>query len=206
MSAPVVHIVDDDEAMRVGIARLLRAEGYEVRLHESAGHFLLTPPDDGPGCVILDLQMPGPSGLELQEAMSNRGDSLPVIFLSGHGNIRQSVHAIQRGAVDFLTKPVDPDELLRVVEKALARQTEIAAVEQDHRAIAARYARLTPREREILDHLVAGDANKRIAASMGASERTIKRDRARMMAKLGVTSLAELVLAAGRLRSHSAKP
>ena len=206
MSAPVVHIVDDDEAMRVGIARLLRAEGYEVRLHESAGHFLLTPPDDGPGCVILDLQMPGPSGLELQEAMSNRGDSLPVIFLSGHGNIRQSVHAIQRGAVDFLTKPVDADELLRVVEKALARQRESAAAERDQRELAARYAKLTPREREILDHLVAGDLNKRIAASMGASERTIKRDRARLMAKLGVTSLAELVLAAGRLRSHSAKP
>jgi FixJ family two-component response regulator len=201
-----VHIVDDDEAMRVGIARLLRAEGYEVRLHESAGHFLLTPPHHGPGCVILDLQMPGPSGLELQEAMSNRGDSLPVIFLSGHGDIRQSVHAIQRGAVDFLTKPVDADELLRVVEKALAHQRESAAAAREQRELAARYAKLTPREREILDHLVAGDANKRIAAAMGASERTIKRDRARLMAKLGATSLAELVLTAARLRSPSAKP
>ena len=149
--------------------------------------------------------MPGPSGLELQEALANRGGGLPVIFLTGHGDIRQSVHAIQRGAVDFLTEPVDPDELLRVVEKALARQKKIAAVEQDHRAIAARYARLTPREREILDHLVAGRLNKQIAGLLGTSERTVKGDRSRLMAKLQVTSLPELVLVAGRLRKRSAK-
>jgi len=206
MSIPVVHIVDDDEDTRVGIGRLLRAEGYEVRPYESAGHFLLAPPEEGPGCVILDLQMPGPSGLELQEAMTNRGDSLPVIFLSGHGNIRQSVHAIQRGAVDFLTKPVDPDELLRVVEKALARQKESAGAERDQDELAARYARLTPRERQILDHLVAGHLNKQIAGLLGTSERTIKRDRSRLMAKMQVSSLAELVIAAGRLRKRSAKP
>lgn len=206
MSLPVVHIVDDDEDTRVGIGRLLRAEGYEVRPYESAGHFLLSPPEDGPGCVILDLQMPGPSGLELQEAMANRGDSLPVIFLSGHGNIRHSVHAMQRGAVDFLTKPVDPDELLRAVKTALARQRERAAAEQGQSELAERYAKLTPREREILDHLVAGNLNKRIAGLMGTSERTIKRDRARLMAKMEVTSLAELVLTAGKLRRRSAKP
>ena len=206
MSAPVVHIVDDDEDMRVGVARLLRAEGYEVRLYESAGHFLLAPPEDSPGCVILDLQMPGPSGLELQEAMAKRGDPLPVIFLSGHGTIRHSVHAIQRGAVDFLTKPVDPDELLRAVEKALARQKESAAAEREQRELEARYARLTPRELEILDHLVAGRLNKQIAGLLGASERTVKRNRARLMAKLQVNSLAGLVLAAGRLRKRSAKP
>jgi FixJ family two-component response regulator len=206
MNVPVVHIVDDDEDTRVGLGRLLRAEGYEVRPYESAGHFLLAPAGEGPGCVILDLQMPGPSGLELQEAMAKRGDSLPVVFLSGHGSIRHSVHAIQRGAVDFLTKPVDPDELLKAVEKALARQKETVAAERDQSELGARYARLTPREREILDHLVAGRLNKRIAGLLGASERTIKRDRARLMAKLQVSSLAELVLAAGRLRKRSAKP
>lgn len=206
MRAPVVHVVDDDEGTRVGIARLLRAEGYEVRSHESAGHFLLTPRTDGPGCVILDLQMPGPSGLELQEAMTNRGDSLPVIFLSGQGDIRQSVRAIQRGAIDFLTKPVDPDELLRVVEKALDRQKKIDVAERDQRELAERYARLTPRERSILDHLVAGRLNKQIAGLLGTSERTIKGDRSRLMAKMQVTSLAELVVAAGRLRKRSAKP
>jgi FixJ family two-component response regulator len=206
MSVPVVHIVDDDEDTRVGIARLLRAEGYEVRPYESAGHFLLAPAGEGPGCVILDLQMPGPSGLELQEAMAKRGDSLPVVFLSGHGTIRHSVHAIQRGAVDFLTKPVDPDELLRAVEKALARQKESAAAERDRRELLARYARLTPREREILDHLVVGRLNKQIAGLLGTSERTIKGDRSRLMAKLQVTSLAELVLAAERLRERPAKP
>jgi len=206
VNAPVVHIVDDDEDMRVGVARLLRAEGYEVRHYGSAGHFLLAPPEDGPGCVILDLQMPGPSGLELQEAMGKRGDSLPVIFLSGHGTIRHGVHAIQRGAVDFLTKPVDPDELLRAVEKALARQKESAEAEREQRERAARYARLTPREREILDHLVAGRLNKQIAALLGTSERTVKGDRSRLMAKLQVSSLAELVLAAERLRKLPAKP
>ena len=144
--------------------------------------------------------------MELQEAMAKRGDPLPVIFLSGHGTIRHSVHAIQRGAVDFLTKPVDPDELLRAVEEALARQKVIAAAEREQRELEARYARLTPREREILDHLVAGGLNKQIAGLLGASERTVKRNRARLMKKLQVNSLAGLVLAAGRLRKRSAKP
>ena len=200
---PTVHLVDDDASFRRSMSRVLRRAGYEVREYESAGHFLMAPAPGPPGCILLDLRMPGPSGLELQEAMAARGDSVPVVFLTGHGDIRQTVHAMRKGAADFLTKPVDPDELLRVVSDAIASQNEAAAAERERRELAARYEKLTSREREILDHLLAGRLNKQIAGLLGTSERTIKGDRSRLMEKLQVTSLAELVQAAGRLRTRS---
>src|SRR5215470_9782104 len=109
MNPPVVHVVDDDETMRVAVSRLLRAEGYEVRTYASAGDFLLSPPQPGPGCIVLDLRMPGPSGLQLQEALQRQPNSLPVVFLTGRGDIASSVRAMKSGAIDFLTKPVEPE-------------------------------------------------------------------------------------------------
>lgn len=197
-----VHVVDDDDSLRTAIARLLKAAGYEVHLYRSAGDFLLETPKDGPGCVLLDVNMPGPSGLDLQEALAKRGDALPIVFLTGHGDIRQSVRAIRHGAVDFLTKPVQKKELLAAIQEALARQSVRADTDRHRREIAARYAKLSPREREVFDLVVAGRLNKQIAAELETSERTIKAHRAKIMDKMQVGSVAELVRADGLLRSR----
>jgi FixJ family two-component response regulator len=191
MNHPVIHVVDDDEEMRTGLTRLLRAEGYEVRTYASAGDFLLKPPAPGPGCVVLDLQMPGPSGLELQQAVS-----LPVVFLTGRGDVTSSVRAMKAGAVDFLTKPVEPADLVKAVQTAL---------ERDHsrrlqREAQARYASLTARERSVFEHVVAGKANKEIARELGITERTVKMHRAQVMAKMQAGSVAELVRTAELLK------
>jgi FixJ family two-component response regulator len=196
--------VDDDASFRRAIARVLRESGYEVREYASAGHFLMEPPVREPSCLLLDVRMPGPGGFELQEAIARRGDGLPVIFLTGHGDVRQSVHAMRRGAANFLTKPVDPDELLEAIRDALARRGREVAADRDRQELASRYATLTARERDVLDHLLEGRLNKQIAGLLGASERTVKGDRSRIMAKMGVESLPELVRAAGRLRQRAA--
>jgi FixJ family two-component response regulator len=192
MSDPVIHIVDDDEDMRGALTRLLRAEGFEVRAYASAGDFLLKPPPPGAGCVVLDLQMPGPSGLELQQAIS-----LPIVFLTGRGDIESSVRAMKAGAVDFLTKPIDPEVLLKAVAAALARGFQ----QQDVRKAQARYDRLTARERSVFEHVVAGKANKAIARALGITERTVKMHRAQVMAKMQAASLADLVRTAGLVKA-----
>jgi FixJ family two-component response regulator len=192
MSAPVIHVVDDDEDMRSALTRLLRAEGFEVRAYASAGDFLLKPPPPGAGCVVLDLQMPGPSGLELQQAIS-----LPIVFLTGRGDIESSVRAMKAGAVDFLTKPIEPEVLLKAVAAALARGFQ----QQDVRKAQARYVRLTARERSVFEHVVAGKANKAIARALGITERTVKMHRAQVMAKMQAASLADLVRTAGLLKT-----
>jgi FixJ family two-component response regulator len=192
MSAPVIHVVDDDEDMRSALTRLLRAEGFEVRAYASAGDFLLKPPPAGAGCVVLDLQMPGPSGLELQQAIS-----LPIVFLTGRGDIESSVRAMKAGAVDFLTKPIEPEVLLKAVAAALARGFQ----QQDVRKAQARYDRLTARERSVFEHVVAGKANKAIARALGITERTVKMHRAQVMAKMQAASLADLVRTAGLLKA-----
>jgi RNA polymerase sigma factor (sigma-70 family) len=197
----VVHVVDDDESFRTAILRLLRAAGYDAKGYRSAGDFLLEPPAEGPGCVLLDLRLPGPSGLELQEALAKRADSLPVVFLTGHGDIRQSVQAMRRGAVDFLIKPVRRKELMAAIEEALALQSAGAAAARRRREVAACFASLTPREREVFVHVVAGRPNKQIAAALGASERTIKAHRSRIMEKMDVDSVAALVRAEAELRT-----
>jgi FixJ family two-component response regulator len=201
MSVPVVHIVDDDDDMRVAMARLLRAEGYEVRLYESAGHFLLAPPEDGPGCVVLDLQMPGPSGLDLQQTLLRHPTPLPIVFVTGRGDIASSVRAMKAGAVDFLTKPVEPQTLLKTIEAALARGRSARVSREQVKAIEARYSTLTERERSVFDQVVAGQINKQIGDTLGISERTVKMHRAQVMAKMGVASIAELVHAADLLRN-----
>jgi FixJ family two-component response regulator len=193
MTKPIVHVVDDDDDMRTALARLLRAEGYDVHAHASAGDFLLRPPDAGPACVLLDLAMPGPSGLDLQQALQRESASLPIVFITGRGDVASSVRAMKAGAVDFLTKPIEPPVLIGAVEAALARERS----ERSHRArvndAKTRFGRLTQRERAVLDFVVAGRLNKQIAGDLGISERTVKMHRAKVMSKMEAQTLAELV-------------
>jgi FixJ family two-component response regulator len=207
-TSAVIHVVDDDDAFRAAMSRLLRVAGFEVKDYRSAGDYLLEPPPDGAGCLLLDLHMPGPDGLELQEAVLRRGDGLPVIFLTGHGDIRKSVRAMRQGAADFLIKPVNREELLAAIRAALHRQERERSASRWRRDLAARYATLTPREKQVLEGVVTGALNKQIAALLGTSERTVKAHRAKIMLKMQVDSVAELVLASAALRprSHGAAP
>ena len=200
----VIHVVDDDDSFRTAVSRLLKAAGYATKPYRSAGDFLLDPPAEGPGCVLLDVRMPGPSGLELQESIAKRGDALPVVFLTGHGDIRQSVHAMRRGAVDFLTKPVQRRELLAAIEAALARQSAEGGGAGRRREAARRFETLTGREREVFERVVVGRLNKQIAAELGISERTVKAHRAQIMEKMEVGSVAALVHVDGLLRRRQA--
>ena len=195
MTEAVIHVVDDDEEMRTGVARLLRSHGYEVRTYGSVGDFLLAPPAGAPGCLVLDLQMPGPSGLDLQEALAKRDRKLPIIFLTAYADVRNSVRAMKGGAMDFLAKPVKREALLAIVRAALARDNERRASREHIRELRARYDALSPREREVLRHVVAGRLNKQIASAIGAAERTVKAHRAHVMAKMQASSVAELVRA-----------
>ena len=197
---PLIHVVDDDESLRTALLRLLDAAGFSARGYASVGDFLLQPPPDGPGCVLLDVRMPGPSGLDLQAALQRQGNALPVVFLTGYADVATSVQAMKAGAVDFLTKPIQREALFEALQRALARD----ATEREARAQAAQlraaFAALTPRERAVFDRVVAGQLNKQIAEALGIAERTVKLQRAQLMAKLGVTSAAELGRLAERLR------
>jgi FixJ family two-component response regulator len=195
----IVHIVDDDESLRTALMRLLRASGYEVRTYASAGDFLLNKPENAPGCVVLDVRMPGPSGFELQEAIAKLDESLPIIFLTGHGDIPMSVRAIKAGAVDFLTKPVRRETLLQAVRIALASSAERRAKRELLPSLRSRYESLTPREREVFAQVVSGKLNKQIAGELGTCERTVKAHRAHVMEKMQLTSVAELARAADQL-------
>jgi FixJ family two-component response regulator len=197
---PLIHVVDDDESMRGALLRLLGAAGYEARGYKSAGEFLLHPHPDRPGCLLLDVQLPGPSGLDLQAALSRQGISLPVVFLTGHGTVAAGVAAMKDGAVDFLEKPVERAALLDAIQRALARDSAQREARDETAALRARFATLTPREREVFGHIVAGRLNKQIAATLGIAERTVKAERAQVMAKLEVGSAAELGRLAERLR------
>ena len=194
-----IHVVDDDESLRTALMRLLRAAGYAIRTYASAGDFLLNKPENAPGCVILDVRMPGPSGFELQEAIAKLDESLPIIFLTGHGDIPMSVRAIKAGAVDFLTKPVRRGTLLQAVRTALAGSAERCATRELLHSLRSRYESLTPREREVFAQVVSGKLNKQIAGELGTCERTVKAHRAHVMEKMQLTSVAELVRAADQL-------
>jgi FixJ family two-component response regulator len=200
-ASPIVHVVDDDDSVRTAVARLLRAAGYEVRVHASAGDFLLSRQPDRTGCVILDVHMPGPSGLEVQEAFTKSGDSMPIVFLTGHGDIPTSVRAIKAGAVDFLTKPVQKGALLSAVESALAHDDKNRSDRAKLSDLRARYEALTPREQAIFSRVTAGMLNKQIAIELCISERTVKAHRSRVMEKLNVQSLAELARIAEQLHT-----
>jgi FixJ family two-component response regulator len=203
MSIPIIHVVDDDPSFRTAVARLLRAAKYEVRGYASAAEFLDSGPCAGPGCILLDLRMPGASGLDLQQSLARMEERLPVIFLTGHGDIPASVRAMKAGAVDFLTKPVRREALLGAIQNALGVDAKGRAARAALRELQDRYESLTPREREVLAHVVGGKLNKQIAFDLGTAERTIKAHRASIMDKLGVQSVAELVRLAQELGIQS---
>lgn len=199
MNETVIHVVDDDPGMRKALARLLRAEGYEVRLFGNAGDLLSCCSAEEINCLLLDVSMPGLTGLELQRRLVRCGATIPIVFLTGHGDIPMTVNAVKAGAVDFLTKPVDESVLLKAVRCALADAVARKSDRDEATRAAARFGRLTPREREVMDGVVSGKPNKIIASELGTCEQTIKVHRGRVMEKMGVGSLAELIRVASRL-------
>jgi FixJ family two-component response regulator len=198
MANPLVQIVDDDGSVRTALARVLRVAGYDVRSYESAAEFLIASHDEKPGCIVLDVGMPGMSGIELQAAIA-KGESTPIVFLTGRGTIETSVRAMKAGAVDFLTKPVKRETLLAAVRAAVERDEAQRAKHDELRGLRARLETLTPREGEVLALVVRGKLNKQIADALGTSIRTVKAHRAQVMSKLRAGSLAELVSLADRL-------
>jgi FixJ family two-component response regulator len=199
-STPLIHVVDDDEPLRTALLRLLAAAGFEAQGHASAGDFLLHPLPDRPGCLLLDVRMPGPSGLDLQAALPEHGVGLPIIFMTGHADVPTSVRAMKAGAVDFLEKPVQRQDLLDVIGRALARDERQRRERDDMAWLRERFAHLSPREQAVLEQVVAGKLNKQIATALQVSERTIKTLRAQCMDKLGASSSAELGILVERLR------
>jgi FixJ family two-component response regulator len=198
MAEPCIFLVDDEPELTRALARLLQADGFAVRAFHSADDFLahVTPADVG--CVVLDVAMPGLDGLTVQHRLSHL-PGLSVVFLTGHGDIPMSVHAIKAGAVDFLTKPVKRDDLLRAVRASLDIARTQAAAMRDEVQARERLDRLTPREREVFEHVIAGRLNKVIADRLGTAEHTIKVHRGRVMEKLGTESVADLVRLAQQL-------
>jgi FixJ family two-component response regulator len=199
--ARVVHIVDDDAQLRSGIARLLRSHGCVPHIYESASEFLNTVAAGHPACVVLDLQMPDLSGLEVQEQLARRKNSLSIVFISGHGNIPASVQAMKAGAVDFLTKPFEDDQLISAIDAAMERSWLSQQQDQSVARDSEIFERLSPRERQVCLCVVEGMLNKQIAADFGTKERTIKKQRGSLMQKLQVNSAADVVRLVERLRS-----
>ena len=189
---PTVFVVDDDDAVRKAISRLLRAAGMAVAVFASAGEFLAQYDPAVPGCLVLDLAMPDINGLQLQTTLGNKGCTLPIIFLTGHGDVPKSVQAMKHGAFDFLTKPVNAKRLLPAIHSAIERDAVIRREQAELSEIRSRLDTLTPREREVLEHVVAGKLNKQIASALGITEATIKMHRARVMEKMKAQSVAEL--------------
>jgi FixJ family two-component response regulator len=206
VNGPLIFVVDDDPSARTGIARLLASTGHRVEAFASPGEFLARAPHDGPCCLVLDLEMPGMNGLELQERLHDRGHDLPIVFVTGHGNVPASVRAMKGGAVDFLLKPFGTDELLQAVRAAMERGRTEAAAREEMSALVARWATLTPRERDVLALVVTGLLNKQVASRLGISEKTVKVHRARVMEKMAAHSLAELVRLAERLEADGELP
>ncbi len=197
--APIVHVVDDDASFRTAIARLLGASGYQVALYGSASELLEKLPGGAPGCILLDVKMSGLDGPQLQERLGEIGHRLPIVFLTGYGDVPTSVRAIKAGAEDFLTKPVSKRDLFAAIERALSRYEEIRGQDSRIAALQSLVARLTPREKEVFALVVRGKLNKQIAHELHIAERTIKAHRQQVMEKCEVQTLAALVLIAERL-------
>jgi FixJ family two-component response regulator len=195
---PTVFIVDDDPAVLKSLSRLLRSAGLTVAAFSSPRAFLARHVPESPGCLVLDVAMPELNGLELQQALISSGHELAIVFLTGHGDIPMSVKAMKSGAMDFLTKPVNDDDLLAAVHVAIERDRAQRKERAEVAEILKLLATLTPREREVLDHLLTGQLNKQIASDLGTAEKTIKVHRARVMEKMKVQSIAELVHLAER--------
>ena len=192
-AAPTVYIVDDDSGVRSSIRVLMKSVGLPALPFASAKDFLAAYHPNSPGCLVLDIRMPGMSGLELQEELNERGAVIPVIFITGHGDIPMAVEAMRQGAFDFLQKPFRDQDLIDRIQQALARDAETRQSLQEHARIRGRIASLTPREREVLELLTSGKANKMMAQDLGLSQRTVEIHRAHVMEKMGAKSVAQLV-------------
>ena len=197
-----MHVVEDDASTRTALLRLLRQAGFDARGYPSAAEFLVADRESTPGCILLDVGLPGLSGIDLHAALTRAGSRMPVVFLTGRGDIAMGVRAMKDGAVDFLTKPVPRNVLLGAVETALAQEATRRAQRRELDTLRQRVDRLTARERRVFSLVVQGRLNKQIAEELGTSVRTVKAHRARVMAKMEVGSLAELVSAAAQLGNH----
>ena len=201
-----VFLIDDDDSVRRALARLILSAGYQVRAFASAREFLDTGPyDDGPACLVLDVRMPGLSGLDLQRELEAAKVSHPIIFITGYGDVPTSVKAMKSGAVDFIPKPVQDEDLLRSIEQAVTRAARETAERDEIETLQGRADRLTPREREVMALVARGLLNKQIAFELGTSEKTVKVHRARVMQKMQVQSLAELVRVTDKI-GHPSEP
>jgi FixJ family two-component response regulator len=205
-SAPIVHIVDDDPSFRTAVGRVLTACGYRTAPYASATALLEALPNGEPGCILLDVRMSGVSGPQLQRQLAEIGCRLPIVFVTGHGDVPTSVEAIKAGAEDFLTKPVPKEKLVAAIDRALAHDGELRERDERIDALRSLVARLTPREREVFDLVVRGKLNKQIAHELGAAERTVKAHRRSIMEKCEARSITELVLIAERLGMLAKSP
>ena len=196
---PSVFVVDDDVSVRKALARLLRSASLQSETFASAQELLELALPDGPSCLVLDLRMPGLNGLELQDELNNRAWRIPIVFISGHAGVPESVEAMKKGAVDFLQKPFDDEELLATVERAIAWSANELEQRAELQELERRAGQLTPREEEVFGLVAEGLLNKQVGGRLGASEKTIKVHRARVMSKMEASSLADLVLFAQRL-------
>jgi FixJ family two-component response regulator len=199
---PTVFVVDDDASVRKALARSIQAAGLTVKTFASAREFLDQGPPAGPGCLVLDVRMPGLSGLDLQAELHSRNIRTPIIFITGHGDIPASVKAMKGGAVDFLIKPFKVANLLGVIQEALQKDEQLQATRAEQAEVQRRVQTLTPREREVLGLVVKGLLNKQIAVELGAAERTVKVHRGRVMEKMQVQSVAELVRAVEQVKAE----
>jgi FixJ family two-component response regulator len=198
-TGPVIFVIDDDKSVRDSLQRLLASVGLAVEAFPSAQAFLSSPRPDSPGCLVLDVRLPGLSGLDLQRELARTDVPLPIIFLTGHGDIPMSVRAMKAGAIEFLTKPFREQDLLDAIRQAIERDRAARRERQELAELRRRYGTLTPREREVMAGIVAGLLNKQIAADFGTSEATVKEQRGQVMVKMQVGSLAELVRIASRI-------
>jgi FixJ family two-component response regulator len=196
---PIVYVVDDDPSFRKAVSRLLRTAGLEVETLASAQEFLDHPMVDRPSCLVLDVRMPGPSGIDLQAALREARRDLPIVFMTGHGDVSTSVRAMKGGAVDFLEKPFRAAELLACVQRGLARSRQSRVERAERTTVERRFATLTPREQDVLRLVVTGLLNKQIAGELGIAEKTVKIHRGQVMQKMEAGSVAELVPMAQKL-------
>ena len=202
---PIIYVVDDDASFRKAVSRLLRSTGLEVEALASAQEFLEHPIVDRPSCLVLDVRMPGPSGMDLQAALQEAGRDIPIVFMTGHGDVSTSVRAMKSGAVDFLEKPFRAPELLACVQRGLARSEQSRAERAERAAVERRFATLTSRERDVLRLVVTGLLNKQIAGELGIAEQTVKIHRGHVMRKMKAGSVAELLRLCQKLEPPDSK-